>query len=408
MHRVRISLRYFSECGWQPTVVSVDSHFADVQMDRLLLESIPRDVTVHRIGALKKSATRRLGFGSLSLRSYCSYRRSVNAILRKEKYDLIYFSTTEFILCALGPYWKRKFEVPYVIDMQDPWYTDYRRVPFAQRPPKWWLTGLLHGRLEAFSMKRVSGLISVSEQYIQELRARYPAMKGIPASTIPFAASGADFAIAAAHAPLFENLLQPGFKNIVYIGRGGTDMHRAVAPLFEALQDGLAREPEVFKQLRFYFIGTSYASAGKGVRTIAPLADRYGVGEQVRELTERIGYYHGLFTLDQADALFIPGSDAPGYIASKILPYLFTGKPLLAVFRSTSPALAILEAHGVKYACSYDLTTGLRQKIARFLDAIVRTGPDVQLYHAGAAAKYDARNLTQQQCHLFEKAINGA
>ena len=41
--------------------------------------------------------------------------------------DLIFFSTTQFDAFSLGPTWKRKFGVPYVLDYHDPWVNNYYR-----------------------------------------------------------------------------------------------------------------------------------------------------------------------------------------------------------------------------------------------------------------------------------------
>ena len=119
-------------------------------------------------------------------------------------------------------------------------------------------------------------------------------------------------------------------------------MHKAIEPVFKALKTGLDSNPELFKKLKFYFIGTSYAALGNGIPTIKSLADIYGLGDHVIEITNRISYYHTLNTLIAADALFMPGSDDPQYSASKIYPYLLTKKPLLAIFNENSNAIDTL------------------------------------------------------------------
>ncbi|MDB5117663.1 MAG: hypothetical protein JWQ79_3155 [Mucilaginibacter sp.] len=130
---------------------------------------------------------------------------------------------------------------------------------------------------------------------------------------------------------MFMNLLEPGFKNVVYAGRGGMDMHAAIVPVFKAFKQGLIEQPEAFGQLKLYFIGTSYAPKGKGTPVILTLAKQFGIESNVIEITDRIGYYHTLNTLQRANALLITGSDDPAYNPSKIFPYLLAKKPLLAV-----------------------------------------------------------------------------
>ncbi|HWZ16308.1 MAG TPA: glycosyltransferase [Mucilaginibacter sp.] len=402
MQRARMSLPYYKEFGWDAEVVAVDPGYTDLQQDELLLESVPADIKIHYIKALSKKWTAKLGFGSISYRSYLAYRQKVNRLLKSEKFDLIYFSTTQFQICTLGAYWKKQFNVPYVIDMQDPWHSEYYRdKPRQQRPPKYRFSYRLNKFLEPIAIKQADGLISVSADYIKTLKTRYPQIKHIPESIITFAAPEHDFEIAARNQDKFRQLLDKGFKNIVYIGRGGMDMYKAIAPVFEAVKKGIAEEPETFKKIKLYFIGTSYAPQGQTVPTILPLAFQYGLDANVIEIADRIGYYHTLVTLKHADALFIPGSDDPQYTASKIFPYLLTGKPLLAIFNAGSPALGILDEYDAQHAYSYDATPNIHEKIRSFLEDIVHKKITDPVYNKGAVEKYSARMMTNRQCDLF-------
>lgn len=407
MQRVRMSLPYFKQFGWEAEVVTVDPQYVDVSKDDLLSESIPTDIKVHYVKAFNKNITSKIGLGSLALRSLFFYRKKVNELLKKDKFDLVYFSTTQFPVCILGAYWRRRFNVPYVIDMQDPWFSQYYQdKPKNQRPPKYWFSYRLNGYMEPIAMRKVNGLISVSETYIDELKTRYPEIKNIPAVTITFGAAAKDNRVAADNEQSLPDLLTAGFRNIVYIGRGGDDMHGALTPLFKALKQGLKNDQLLFKNLKIYFIGTSYAPAGQGNETVTPLAKQYGVESNIMEITDRISYFHTLSTLNKADALFIPGSDDPRYTASKMFPYLLTNKPILAILNSQSPAHSVLQEYGAKYVYKYDSDADIIDKINEFLLNVVKDGFDKQEYNAAAIKKYSAENLTHEQCRLFNKVIN--
>jgi hypothetical protein len=406
IQRIRMSLPYFKENGWEAEVVTVDECWSDLPKDDLLIETVPADIKTHKINAFSKKWTSKLGFGNIAFRSYFSYKKKVNKLLRTEKFDLIYFSTTQFPICILGAYWKKHFGVPYVIDMQDAWYsTYYDSKSKDQQPPKYKLSYGLHKYLEPIAMKQVGGLISVSENYITELKHRYPSIKNIPADTITFGSFAPDIAIASKNKDRFTNLLEPGFKNIVYIGRGGMDMHKAIIPVFTAFKSGLKQHPDSFNKLKFYFFGTSYAPKGETIPTILPLARQFGIKNYVIEITDRISYFHSLVTLQQADALFIPGSDDPNYTASKIYPYILANKPLLAVFNSNSSALDILSECGVKHSFSYDQTPEITSQILDFLEALATNTIAIPDYKSDCIAKYSAQNLTKKQCDLFNRVI---
>ncbi len=406
MQRVRMSLPYFSNFGWVPEVVVVDERCPDIMKDDLLLKSIPDNVKIHKVKALDKKWTSKIGLGSVALRSLPFYFEKVNSLLATRQYNLVYFSTTQFPVCILGAYWKKKYNIPYVIDMQDPWHSEYYQdKPKEQQPKKYWFSYRLNKFLEPIAVKNCDGLISVSEGYINDMKERYPVIKDIPSATVTFGAFSRDFQIAHENKGKFKPLLLPGFTNIVYIGRGGMDMHKAIAPVFEQVKQGLKNQQEIYNKLKFYFIGTSYAPPGKGVQTILPLARQYGVENNIVEQTERISYYHTLSVLQQADALFIPGSDDPNYSASKLYTSLLTNKPLLAIFNSKSPALTILEEYGVKYAYSYDATPDLGHEINCFLAGLSSGNADKLQYNEKAMNKYSAENMTHRQCELFNEVI---
>jgi hypothetical protein len=406
MQRVRMSLPYFEQYGWDAEVVTVDQKHSEMMKDDLLIQSIPENTKIHHVKAFTKKWTSKLGLGSLALRSLWFYMRKVDQILNNQKFDLIYFSTTQFPVCILGAYWKKHFKIPYVIDMQDPWHSDYYQdKPKAQRPAKYWFSYRLNKYLEPIAMKQADGLISVSEDYIKTLQKRYPRLEHVPSSVITFGAFEKDLEIARNNEYIFKPLLDDTFINLVYIGRGGNDMHDAIKPVFKALRNGIDADPLRFKKIRLYFIGTSYAAAAQGKLTILPLAKQYGLENNVMEITDRISFYHALHTLNKADALFIPGSDDPKYTASKIYPYLLTRKNILAILNSNSPAIEVLREYNVEHLYHYD-ELDLNIKIDRFLNEILNKQTPEISYNINAIDKYSAKNMTRHQSTLFNKVVN--
>ena len=190
------------------------------------------------------------------------------------------------------------------------------------------------------------------------------------------------------------------------MGRGGDDMHRAIKPVFQAIKNGMEIDPLRFGKIRLYFIGTSYAATGQGKATISPLAKQYDIEDSILEITDRISFYHTLLTLQNADALFIPGSDDPKYTASKIYPYLSTHKNMLVILNSNSPSIKILREYNVKHLYSYD-ELDLNVKIDHFFNEILDKRVLEIHYNIDAIDKYSAKNMTKHQCTLFNKIVNG-
>ncbi|MEN0054037.1 MAG: glycosyltransferase [Mucilaginibacter sp.] len=408
MQRVRMSLPYFLQFGWEAEVVTVDERYSDSSKDELLLQSLPTTIKVHKVNALDKKWTSKFGLGSLALRSLWFYKQKINRLLKTGKFDLIYFSTTQFPVCILGTYWKKKFGVPFVIDFQDPWHSNYYMdKPKSQRPPKYWFSYRLNKYLEPIAMRHVDGLISVSAAYLTDLSERYPTVRKVPAAVIPFGFDENDVAVARANQEDYPDLLSAESKNLVYVGRGGEDMYRAIIPLFECLQSSLlSRQDNSLSAFRIYFIGTSYAPAGQGKPSIQPLALAYGLQNHVVEISDRISFYHTLSTLQQADALFLPGSDDPKYTASKLYPYLLSGKPILAIFNSDSPALKTLHHCGAEHAYGYQ-SARLGAHIHDFIKQFIAGTLPKPVYKEKSLDAFSAVNMTRLQSELFHQITSG-
>jgi hypothetical protein len=405
-----MSLPYFKEFGWEAEVVTVDLAYTDMTTDPLLKQSIPPDIPIHYVKALPKKWTAKAGLGSVAIRSLLYFQRKVNCLLKEKQFDLIYFSTTQFPVCILGRFWKRRFNIPYVIDMQDPWHSDYyEKNPQEERPAKYWFSYRLNKKLEPIAMNEVGGLIAVSEGYLQTLAERYPNCRRVPQKTITFGAFDTDFTIAKQNTLLQPSVLPPnnGKITIVYIGRGGKDMQDAVSLLFVSFKSGLLSQPALFEQFHFYFIGTSYAAAGQGIPTISPLAEELGIAEYVTEITDRIPFYQTLNTLADASALFIPGSTDPQYTASKIYPYVLAQKPMLAFFHPASSVVSFLKACGAGTVLTFDQDPAhIKTKMLQFLQDIATDSYSAGTVNADVIENYSARTMTQKQCELFQAVVS--
>lgn len=402
-----MSLPYFKQFGWDAEVAVVNSKHSDTVKDELLLQSVPDDIEIHKVNAFNKRWTAKIGLGSIALRSLWFYRQGVNKLLRQKPFDLIYFSTTQFPVCVLGAYWEKKFGIPYIIDMQDPWHSEYYRdKPKSQKPPKYWFSYKLNKYLEPVAMRRVSGLISVSDAYIQTLKSRYSRLKNIPATTITFGGFDKDLEIVKNSTSDFNLVYKKtsGKKNLVYIGRGGEDLEKALTIFFDAFKQGLKQDKELFKQFELSFIGTSYAPKGLGKKTIEPVAKVFGLEEYIDEHTDRIPFYEGLFNLLHADGLLIFGSDDPQYTASKTYPYILTEKPLLGVFHCKSSAVKIIkDCHAGKVITIDENQENSYNIIRAFLQQVIDDIPPVILWKK--FKPYTALKMAQKQCELFNQVI---
>lgn len=401
-HRVRMSLPYFKHFGWRAEVVTVDSHYSDLIEDPLLSESIPQDTVVHKVNALSKESTTKFGLGSIALRSLWFYFKYVNELLAKNKFDLIYFSTTQFPICILGRYWSQKYKVPYVIDMQDPWHSNYYEdKPKAEKPPKYWFSYHLDKYLEPIAIKKVDGLIAVNGVYIADLKSRYSSIKSIPTAVIKFSHAPIDFKIAETNKSNFKSYFNKNDKlKISYIGAAGAIMKESIQKVLIAFQCFIADHIEYENNIELYFLGTSYASGDQGSASISPLAEKMGLSEHIVEYTQRLTYYNAIAHMLNSDALLIIGSDNPNYIGSKIYNTLATNKPIFSLLHQDSPANAILENY-TNVSCNY-LQSAQNEIYSNFTKFII----NIDLNYPVNENVFDAFNMTKKQCELFDSIVS--
>ncbi len=408
-HRVRQMLPYLTENGWSAEIVTVNLNSLEKPiLDKDLINTIPSDTVIHYVNAFDYKWTRKIGLGSLSIRSFYHYYKYLGKLLKVNSYDLIFFSTTAFHLLALGPIMKRKFKIPYVLDIQDPWRSDfYLDKPKNERPPKFLLNYYLDKFLEAYSIPKADGIISVSKDYLDTFKLRYNRLtKNL--LTVPFSATTHDYAYSKKEL-IFRK--QQGKVSIVYVGRGGFDLGFSISSFFKAIKKMEANEHVILEKIEISFIGTSYAPQGEGLKTIEPIAVEMGITSKVIEQTDRVGYFEAISIIQNADILFIPGSTDPAYTASKIYPYILANKPIIACFHENSSVVDILGRCTKTNVITFNSNSSnveIEEKLFGELNNIIFNLKKQNWNHNAEAMKnYMAPAMTKKICVVWNKVING-
>jgi hypothetical protein len=406
MHRVRQCLPYLRENGWEAVIFAVEPKYVEMSTDPLLLETLPEYVEVHRIGALPQRWTRLLGLGNLGIRCFWSLRRAVNRYLETNRVDLIFFSTTVFVTMALGPYWKKRFGVPFVLDLQDPWRNDYYLTrPRHERPSKFWFDYRLNHFLEKRTVPEAAGFVTVSPAYPKALRERYPAAPARPSRLIPFSVLPVDLAMTT-RLDVKNRFFDPtdDLTHVVYTGVVPANMALSLSAVFGAVRMGLDLGLPGFARLRFYFIGTRYATSDSAMKTVEALAEQYGVRHLIVEQAAREPYFNALRLLREADLLLLLGTTDGDYTASKLYPYILSQTPLLSVFNERSSVVDILRRTRAGEILTFTSDEKPAAVSERLLPVLAQTlgrlpfAPDTDW---AEFETYSARAMTGQLCGLF-------
>jgi glycosyltransferase involved in cell wall biosynthesis len=396
MHRIRTALPYFVAAGWEVTVLTVDDPTPAAPVEPELLATIPPAVRIVRARCWSRRWSGLFGIGNVALRSLPFLWAAGCRLLAGRRHDVVYFSTTMFITLPLGRVWKALHGVPYVIDLQDPWVSDYYDRPGAPPPPGGWKYRFARnlGRLlEGWTLRGASGLIAVSAAYLESARHRHPTLVGMPAAEIPFGSPDSDFAHLRATLAARHRLLPqvPGCR-IVFAGALGPGQFAALDCLFAAVVAARREGAEI----SLHFFGTSYDPQARPATR--ELAARHGLLDCVHERPSRLRYFDALQVTLEADANLVLGSTDLAFTPSKILAVLAAGRPVLALAPAGSAMVGRLAAFDQSCA-TFSLPAPGQPEIAALarqlcdLAAGRRPTPAAGAWAQGSAAVVAARQL---------------
>ena len=408
LHRVRTSLPFYQQFGWEPTVLCLTPESSDGIDDSLLEETLSKNIEIVRVIAWSEKNCRRFGFGHADYRAWAPLFRAGTRLLKRRPYDVVFFSTTMFPTFSMGPSWKARFGCKLVFDFQDPWYhigpCPYTKATAPGSWRKYKLSQTMARFFERHALKIVDHVISVSDGYVKNLSNRYQWLRADQFTVLPFGIATQDFEFAKRRR-INHGVFRPD-KNItrwVYAGRGGPDMNPTLAVFFEQLGALRRRAPEFTARLRVHFVGTNYAPSHRTYKLIEPLASRYGVGDLVDERSERLPYFQTLSLYLDADAILLIGSNSADYTASKFFNCVAAKKPVLGLFHRRSLV--------TKLACRFPNVTiadfdpdpsspHMGDAVARGIEWL--RNPNFDLANVDRELEpWSAEEMTRIQCDIF-------
>ena len=407
--RIRMSLPYFAEFGWDVTVLCIDPSFIEGKYDLNLNLTVPENIEVIRSSAISPNLSRKLGLGDLAFRCIPFLIKAAAKYFEKNYFDLVYFSNTVFLTMPLGRYWLEKYKVPYILDFQDPWLSDYYDRT-NNLPPggklKYAIAQAFAKVLEPYTLKKVSHIINVSPEYPKVLMQRYSWLKQEQFTVLPFGAPEKDFEILPS-LNIQQKIFDPndGYQHWVYVGRGGQDMAFSLSSLFLAIQKHREQTPEAWQKIKLHFVGTKY-SIFDNHREIEAIAKSYNIDDLVTEYPQRIPYFEALQVLKDCHAILIIGSDDSSYSASKVYPCILAKKAILAILHEQSLVVNVLEScqAGQVITFSDPAKTNLKDTLLTKIEWLLSQSQNhTSVTDWQAFQPYTAKEMTRQQCAIFDR-----
>jgi hypothetical protein len=414
LHRVRVSLPWFRQFGWAPTILCVDPATADCEDDPMLAESLPLDVPVTRVRAWSQAMCRRFGFAQLGYRSLVPLYRAGSDILRRERHDVVFFSTTVFLSFVLGPLWKRRFGCRIVYDFQDPWYSEQSPYTPETVPGRWWkyrLDQWLARHFERFAMRSADHVVSVSESYVRDLLRRYAWLQSSQFTVLPFAATEADHAFVRRKS-IKQTIFRPDGRTLHWVsaGRAGPDMDAVLRALFRCVAGFRQREPELAARLRLHFVGTNYAPPERTYKLVEPITRELSVDDLVEETSERLPYFDTIALNEASDAILLIGSVHADYTASKLFSCVLAKKPILALFHRESLVSRLAARFSNVFLATFAESPSEPAFLARVAEGIAwLRAPTFDASTIDAELKpWSDEAATSRQCAIFDQVCAGA
>ena len=409
--RIRFFAKHLPEFGWEPIVLTTNPEYYDWPVDSENERLLPETLNVVRTSAWRSSWTRKIGIGDVGMRSLWHQWQALKRTCRETRIDLVFIPVPPSVPMVLGRMAYQKFGIPYVVDYIDPWVTEYYwKLPKNERPPKWPLAYAMARVLEPFALRKVSHITGVSKGTTDSVVSRYPQLSEGDATEIPYGAEPTDFDYLRRHPrsnAIFDK--RDGLFHLSHVGACIPGMYPTVRALFQAICLGLDSQPQLFSRLRLHFVGTSYSANGAAHRQLPEIAREFGVAELVSEQPTRVSYLDSLQIMLDSNGLFLIGSDEPHYTASKVFPYLFARRPLLAIFHEQSSVIKILNENRTGQTVSFNSTYPPSTRCADILGQVLgmlQTRPTSEDRRSlEGIDRYTARTMTGRLSGVFEAAL---
>jgi glycosyltransferase involved in cell wall biosynthesis len=396
-------VKYFSEFGWQPTVLTVQPRGYLAQDDSLLTDLEGRNVRVVRTSAAgpTKLVTRKqtVNFPSEWSRKLLSRisdtifipdnkigwkRKAVAraiALAKETPFDMIFATAPPFTSLLIGRAIKRKLNIPLVLDYRDPW-VEY---PFKFYPTP--LHKLMNIQLERRALRASSHVVTTNRRVKELILRRYRFLDYSDVDIIPQGFDPEDYRKARS-VPLPQHNRKA--MRMTYAGVFWED--RKPDYFLRALAEVLKEQPRLRGRINAHFVGNFREENRK-------LVVRLGLHDSVTE-TGYLQHVDCIRELLTSDVLWmIVGDDvgSPG----KVYEYIGAGKPILACAPDGFIKSAVLEAGGIVTAP--DDVPAIKEAIVNLFNRWERhelTGPDQEVID-----RYDRVILTRSLVKIFEALL---
>ncbi|MFO7660225.1 MAG: hypothetical protein R6V77_04870 [Candidatus Cloacimonadaceae bacterium] len=402
-------VRYLSESGWQPVVLTVNHKFTRWPKDKSLVAEIPAEVKVYRSPTLDLNWLYKWMWG-LRLHRLVEWlqlhwlipdseitwlpfaKKCIDKIVREHKIDLVYITGGPFSSMLLGPYASSKYNLKYLIDFRDEWTHNHTRLDRAYSA-----SGRQKDRAcESKVIEQCNGIIYAHPLFMKDnFESRYPFLNSRPSRIITNGFDETDFT----DQPKHNNQNRNVFK-IVYTG-SFYDRRRPLV-LLRAIRNLMSEKVINAGQISLEIYGKN---------TAAFVLGEFYNDDSIRNIVRFHPYTthkNSLSVLQNADALLLylsPGANSEPELPGKMFEYMRSYRPILAIVppRGSAAELVSRSRTGFVFdsASETEVTDGLREVLNKWQQNALSIEPDLDYIK-----QFDRKNLTAKLAELFDKVLS--
>lgn len=305
-------------------------------------------------------------------------------LIKKGNIDLIYATThyTNFVIAHLL---SDKTGVPWVGDYADPWTGN---VTLYEPPSK--RVEEFDKNLEGRISSTASSLITVTERQkeylIGELGLDQKKMRALPISY-----SHLDMERAR------DVALPEGKLVLLHLG---VFYDQYSLNFFEALKNVISEHPNMADDIRVILVGPILGDKEQRIIDM-------GLGDVIA-MTGRVPFYDAMGYLKKADVdlMLTGGEDTKELMTTKLIEYMGSGKPVLAVLPPGSSADEIVQRTGIGVSIPTDDLQGIEDAILDFYQVFKGKGRVTFDVDRSAVEEFDSRTVAEKMAEEFERVLS--
>ena len=372
--RVTKYVKYLRQFNWNPTVVTMsEKNIKDY--DTSLLKDIDSDVEIIKLNMQQKKNQK------LEKTFYKELKKSINNIFKEKKYDAFFITGGPFEPLKIAPYIYKKFKIPYIIDLRDPWKLQKINKTNKIIEIKSRINKFLIGIKEIKIFKYAFSICTVNDTMTEQYKKEYPQLKD-KFVTISNGYDKADY----------DNIITKTIEkfSIVYAGKFNVAAgFRDPTNLFKAIK--------IVNEKGF---PVNFIHIGQEEEKVIEISQRENIEEYCDFLGKKT-YEETLSYCKGANILVVISGNEKTEQTGKIFDYIGCQRPILVLSNGDSEIDVVCKNLKNSYSVK-------KNEIDNIVNIIIKIYNDKNdQVENEIIEKYDRRFLTYQLVQILEKMKKG-